>query len=151
HLQIEGRAADNLEHVGGGGLLLQRFGKIVGTLPQLIEQTGVLNCDDDLPREIAEKLDLLIGERRNLLTVDYDRSYQLVVFEHRHADNGASACKLNSADTKRAGFGIGFLHPDIGNVNHLPSAGDATDGGARHWMDNRLTTQIVCICRRCAM
>ena len=24
-LQIEGRAADNLEHVGGGGLLLQRF------------------------------------------------------------------------------------------------------------------------------
>ena len=24
-LQIEGRAADDLEHVGGGGLLLQRF------------------------------------------------------------------------------------------------------------------------------
>jgi hypothetical protein len=30
HLQIEGRAADHLEHVGGGGLLLQRF-------PQLVE------------------------------------------------------------------------------------------------------------------
>ena len=25
-LQVEGRAADHLEHVGGGGLLLQRLG-----------------------------------------------------------------------------------------------------------------------------
>ena len=28
-LQVEGRAADDLEHVGGGGLLLQGFGQIV--------------------------------------------------------------------------------------------------------------------------
>jgi len=34
-LQIEGRAADDLEHVGGRGLLLQRFA-------QLFEQAG--NC-----------------------------------------------------------------------------------------------------------
>jgi len=27
-LEVEGRAADDLEHVGGGGLLLQRFGQI---------------------------------------------------------------------------------------------------------------------------
>src|SRR5215475_15756613 len=27
-LQIEGRAADHLEHVGGGGLLLQRFAQL---------------------------------------------------------------------------------------------------------------------------
>ena len=31
-LQIEGRAADDLEHVGGGGLLLQRFAQIVCAL-----------------------------------------------------------------------------------------------------------------------
>ena len=40
-LQIEGRAADHLEHVGGGGLLLQRFA-------QLVEQAGVLDSDDGL-------------------------------------------------------------------------------------------------------
>ena len=28
-LQIEGRAADYLEHVGGGGLLLERFAQLV--------------------------------------------------------------------------------------------------------------------------
>jgi hypothetical protein len=31
-LQVEGRAADDLEHIGGGGLLLQRFSEIVGAL-----------------------------------------------------------------------------------------------------------------------
>ena len=42
-LQIEGRAADDLEHVGGGGLLLQRFA-------QLVEQARVLDGDDGLTR-----------------------------------------------------------------------------------------------------
>ena len=46
-LQIEGRAADDLEHVGGGGLLLQRL-EIVGALAQLVEQARVLDGDDGL-------------------------------------------------------------------------------------------------------
>ena len=46
-LQIEGRAADHLEHVGGGGLLLQRFA-------QLVEQAGVLDGDDSLIGEILD-------------------------------------------------------------------------------------------------
>ena len=44
-LQIEGRAADDLEHVGGGGLLLQR-------LAQLVEQPRVLDGDDGLAGEV---------------------------------------------------------------------------------------------------
>ena len=42
-LQIERRAADDLEHVGGGGLLLQGFA-------QLVEQARVLDGDDGLAR-----------------------------------------------------------------------------------------------------
>ena len=42
-LQIEGRAADDLEHVGGGSLLLQRFA-------QLVEQAGILDGDHRLRR-----------------------------------------------------------------------------------------------------
>src|SRR6516225_2238775 len=65
-LQIEGRAADDLEHVGGGSLLLQR-------LAQLVEQAGVLDSDDGLTGEIRDQLHLLVGERPNLLTVNtYD-------------------------------------------------------------------------------
>ena len=59
-LQIEGRATDDLEHVGGGGLLLQRFA-------QLVEQPGVLDGDDGLGGEIGHQLDLLVGERADLL------------------------------------------------------------------------------------
>ena len=60
-LQIEGRAADDLEHVGGGGLLLQQ------TLAQLVEQPRVLDGDDGLGCEVRDQLDLLVGERTHLM------------------------------------------------------------------------------------
>ena len=52
-LQIERGAADDLEHVGGRGLLFQRLGEIVGTLAQLVEQAGVLDSDDGLSGEVG--------------------------------------------------------------------------------------------------
>jgi hypothetical protein len=54
-LQIEGRAADDLEHVGGGGLLLQRFA-------QFVEQPRVFDGDDGLGGEVLNQPDLLLGE-----------------------------------------------------------------------------------------
>ena len=69
-LQIEGRAADDLEHVGGGGLLLQRFA-------QLVEQPGVFDRDDGLCREIRDQLDLLVRERADLLAVNTKDADQL--------------------------------------------------------------------------
>ncbi len=47
-LQIEGRAADDLEYVGGGRLLLQRFA-------QFIEKPGVLDRDHSLAGEISDQ------------------------------------------------------------------------------------------------
>src|SRR6516162_9755366 len=49
-LQVERRAADHLEHVGGGGLLLQRFA-------QLVEQASVLDCDYRLVGECLNEFD----------------------------------------------------------------------------------------------
>src|SRR5262245_65659945 len=62
-LEIEGRAADDLEHVGGGGLLLKRF-------PQLVQQSSVLDGDDGLAGEISDQFDLLIREGANLKAID---------------------------------------------------------------------------------
>src|SRR5262249_61615017 len=62
-LQIEGRAADNLEYVGGSGLLLQR-------LAQLVEQARGLNWNDRLSGEIANQVDLLVREWPYLLAID---------------------------------------------------------------------------------
>jgi hypothetical protein len=54
-LEIESRPADDLEHVGGGDLLLQRFAEIVSALAQLVEQPRVLDRDDGLGGEIRHK------------------------------------------------------------------------------------------------
>ena len=69
-LQIEGRAADDFEHVGGGGLLLQQFA-------QLVEQPRVLDGDDGLAGEILDQLDLLVAERADFLAVDDDGADQV--------------------------------------------------------------------------
>ena len=90
-LQIEGRAADDLEHVGGGGLLLQRFA-------QLVEQPRVLDGDDGLGGEVLHQLDLLVGEWPHLLAVDGDRADQLVLLEHRHGEKRPSAAELGAGD-----------------------------------------------------
>ena len=44
-IKVESRAADDLEHVGGGGLLLQRLAQFLGARLHLIEQPHVLDCD----------------------------------------------------------------------------------------------------------
>jgi hypothetical protein len=58
-LQVKGRAADDLQHVGGGGLLLQGFA-------QLVEQARVLDGDDGLIREGFKQSDLPLGEELRL-------------------------------------------------------------------------------------
>src|SRR6516164_2235750 len=55
--QIECRAADDLEHVGGGGLLLQRFA-------QLVEQPRILDRDDGLCCKVAHRSTCLSVNRR---------------------------------------------------------------------------------------
>src|SRR2546430_13610756 len=57
--EIEGRAADDLEHVSGGGLLLQGLAKF-------IEQAGILDGDDGLGGEIPDQIYLLIVEGSDL-------------------------------------------------------------------------------------
>src|SRR5262245_20585977 len=57
--EIERRAADDLEHIGGGGLLLEG-------LAEFVEQPGVLDRDDGLIREGLDHRELLGGEGSNL-------------------------------------------------------------------------------------
>src|SRR5262249_7959832 len=70
-LQVECRAANDLEHVGGGRLLLQRFA-------QLVEQASILDGYDGLGGEILDQIYLLIVEGADLLAIDSDRTNQVV-------------------------------------------------------------------------
>src|SRR5262249_39609395 len=72
-LEVEGRAANDFEHVGGGGLLLQGFA-------QLVEQPRVLDGDDRLGGKGFDERDLLVVERG-----------RIAVHGANHADHRAVA------------------------------------------------------------
>src|SRR5215472_10712512 len=131
-LQIEGRAADDLEHVGSGGLLLQR-------LAQLVEQASVLDGDDGLGREILNQINLLVGERLSLLAIDIDSADQTVLLQHRHREDGAIAPELDAHDESRIALDVGLLRRNVRNVGRPLSGGDpaktGTRAGTEDWME----------------
>ena len=43
--------------------------------------------------KFCHQLDLLVGERPNLLPVDDDHADQLIVLEHRHSNSGSRAAE----------------------------------------------------------
>src|SRR5262249_49173431 len=79
--KIECRAADHLENVGGGGLLLQGF-------PQLVEETCILDGDNSLFGEGLDKRALLF--RKTVAGVwmsEINRPNALVLANQRHEHN----------------------------------------------------------------
>ena len=79
-----GELADDLEHLGGRGLLLQQIS------PQLVEQAGVLDGDDGLGGEVRDQLDLLVGKGPHLLAINGDSADQLAFLEHRHDEQSCA-------------------------------------------------------------
>src|SRR5262249_28952351 len=111
-LKIESRTANHLEHVGGGGLLLERFA-------QFVEQPRVLDSDHRLRREILQQLDLLLGEGLNLLGIDTDSADQLILLEHWDGEQGSIAGKLGTSDHTRIALDVGLHRPNIRDVRYL--------------------------------
>src|SRR5262245_53570087 len=110
--EIERRAADDLEHVGGGGLLLQRF-------PQLVEQPGVLDGDDHLFGKVAHKLDLLVGERAHLLAVNRDDPDRNMVLEHWHGEQRTHSREIDRRNGQWVAGQIGGTFTQIGQLHRL--------------------------------
>ena len=140
-LQVEGRTADHLEYVGGGGLLLQRFGEIVGALAQLVEQPGILDGDDGLTGEARQQFDLLVGEGTNLLAIDGDRADQLVLLEHGHDD-------LRARTRQPGRRGRDRLRGLVDAVDHGSRLQDAVEGIAGLWQEAAARPDEIAIGRR---
>src|ERR1700730_8199957 len=75
--EIAGRAVDDMQYLGGGGLLVQR-------LARLGDQPRVLHRDHRLCREVLQQCDLPVGERPDLLAIDVNKSLYRVVSEERY-------------------------------------------------------------------
>jgi hypothetical protein len=69
-LKIDGRTADDLEHVAGRGLVFERLFKIGGTLAQFSGEPRVFHHDDRLRGEILQQRDLFLREGPDLLAID---------------------------------------------------------------------------------
>ena len=64
---------------------------------QLVEQSRVLDGDDGLSGEVLDQLNLLVGERADLLAIDENGADQLVILQHWHLDQGPRAAKFDVA------------------------------------------------------
>src|SRR5215471_5473416 len=82
--EVAGRAVDDLQHLSGRSLLLQRFAR-------LGEEPRVLHRYDVLGREVLQEGDLLVGERANLLAVHDKGAEHLAFLEQWHVQRGANA------------------------------------------------------------
>src|SRR5215470_7184651 len=124
HLKVESRAAYDLEHVGGRGLLLKGFA-------QLVQQPGVLDGNDGLGGEVFYQFDLLVGERPHLLAIESDHTNQLVILQHRHTKYSSEFAEFNRGDRRWMTVEVGLLLLDVSDVRDLFGGRGATNRSIR--------------------
>ena len=82
--EIAGRGIDDLQYLGGRGLLLQ-------CLARLGQEPRVLHRDDRLRREILEQRDLFLGERSDLSRAATIMPRKRIIPAQRHVEDAARA------------------------------------------------------------
>src|SRR4029450_5654195 len=142
-LQIKRRTADDLEHIGGGRLLLKGFA-------QLVQQPRVLNGDDSLGREVLQQLDLFVCEGPYLLAIDGDHADRPVILEHGHRKHGASTCELKDGKPLRI-VGICGLRPNVGNLDRLSRDRSLMQANTRTSANYWFSLPRLGECRRCSI
>ncbi|HTJ28301.1 MAG TPA: hypothetical protein VMA36_19240, partial [Candidatus Limnocylindria bacterium] len=93
-LDVGGRARDDLEDLRRGGLLFERF-------LRLVEQARVVDRDHRLVGEGLHERDLGDGERLDLAPQQSDHADRHPFADHRHVEHGAKAvARLQLADVR---------------------------------------------------
>ena len=112
-LEIAGGPTDDLEYVGGRGLLLKGFSQVACTVLHLVEQTDILDCDYGLVGKSRHKLDLFLGEWPYISTQQYERADRLAFTEKGHAKDGAGVAaeplRIGPKRVVRVGMHVGYM------------------------------------------
>ena len=87
---------------------------------QLIEQAGILDGDDGLLSEIADKFNLLIGERAYLLAEDSNCTDQLRLLEHWDRQQSSITTESNGGDKQKIALDVSLLPRNVGDLHYLP-------------------------------
>jgi hypothetical protein len=86
-LEVAGRAADDLKHLGRGGLLLQRFRQLLRALLLGLEQPRVLDGNHRLVGKGGDQLYLLVSKRVHRIAVDQKDADHRPVAQERHSED----------------------------------------------------------------
>src|SRR5262249_24755996 len=143
-LQVEGRAADDLEHIRGGRLLLQRFA-------QLVQQPRVLDGDDGLGGEIRHQLDLFVGEKPYLVAIDGNGTNQLVFFQHWNHQKGPCTAVVREVNYRSKAFDVALIVSKILDLQHLLRSSETAQRNLRFRVDYRFTLSFTGVGSRYSM
>src|SRR5262245_35841176 len=91
------RGAQLVAHIGEElRFVLTCHFKLSALVLDFIEQPHVLDRDRGLVGKRGDQLDLLVGERSNIPTIDGDHANQLIVLKHRHSYHALDPTDLGS-------------------------------------------------------
>jgi hypothetical protein len=125
--EITRRRIDNLQHLSGGGLLLQR-------LARLGQEPRILHCDHRLCGEVFEQGDLLLGEGPYFLARYVDRAEESLIFAQAEEESGPDSANPNClANLGRRGLDL--IRLVIGDVNEGLALEEALRRGTRSWAE----------------
>jgi hypothetical protein len=117
-------------------------------LPQLVEQPRVLDGDHGLGGEILDQLDLLVGERAHLLTIDGDNTDELLLLQHRHSGYRADASDVSTRDHQWVAVEVASRFTHVGYLDRFPGLGDAAQRGVRSRTEQSSAPQLPQVGRR---
>src|SRR5215467_8906572 len=87
--EVAGRGIDDLQYLGGRGLLLQ-------SLARLGQQPCVLHRNDRLRREVLHQCNLFVGKWANFSTKNREVTDENAVLPQRYREVGSCPSKLDS-------------------------------------------------------
>src|SRR5262249_38093212 len=130
-LEVESGAADDLEYVGGGGLLLQRFAQFLRALAQFLQKARIFDGDDGLIGEVRDQFDLFVRERADFLAEHIDCADQLIVLAHWNGQYRPITAEFDGRDDKWIAIDVGLRSSDVGDLGHLLRGRDEAKGAMR--------------------
>jgi len=136
--KITGRGVDNLEHLGGRGLLFQGFAG-------LVDEPRILHRYDGLGGETFEQRDLFFRERSHFLAIGYDSTEQRSLFAQWNCKNAARAAQFDIRPAWMVRCDSFSFGARVGDVNEALAAVQVIRCGP--WTNLAGSSKILCKCR----